>query len=219
MKLSLDQWQEKLLPLMSLMLIGLTAVFFAVGIIQINSFYGLIERAPALDVYTLTKDESGNPLPKGSAGLEYVQWRTISILEGHNLKQRYHQANVFIMSRIWTRFFGFITGMTLALVGAAFVLGKLTEAASRLDLNNAPLKVSLITASPGLVLAALGTVLMVTAMVATSNIYVNDKPVYIELWRSIETPPGRPATWASDIFKPEEAREKALDALKQSGTQ
>jgi hypothetical protein len=47
-----------------------------------------------------------------------------AVLEADALQRRYHQANANMLARVWTRQLGFITGMLLALVGAAFILGR-----------------------------------------------------------------------------------------------
>jgi hypothetical protein len=44
-------------------------------------------------------------------------------LERELIARRYDQVNLTVTTRLWTRLMGFITGMILALVGAAFVLG------------------------------------------------------------------------------------------------
>jgi len=114
--------------------------------------------------------------------LDLARWETLSTLEGYTLERRYHQANVLLMSRIWKKYLGFVTGMILALVGAAFILGKLREPTSTLDAETGIWKFSLTTASPGLLLALLGTILMITTIVTHKKIEVQDKSTYTHLW-------------------------------------
>src|SRR5262249_58461153 len=54
-------------------------------------------------------------------------------LERELVARRYEQGNLSYLNRLWTRFMGFVTGMILALVGAAFVLGKLVTDKSELE--------------------------------------------------------------------------------------
>jgi hypothetical protein len=63
------------------------------------------------------------------------------------------------MSRLWTTYLGFVTGMIFALVGAMFVLGKLESDPSELKTKvGTALDTSFKSASPGLVLAVLGVI-------------------------------------------------------------
>ena len=110
---------------------------------------------------------------------EYIRWKTLLQLEANALQQRYHQAGVLLISRIWTRYLGFVTGMILALVGAAFILGKLRESSSQLGTEGAGWKVSITSASPGLILAVLGTVLMLGTLATRLEMQVNDGPVFL----------------------------------------
>jgi hypothetical protein len=64
--------------------------------------------------------------------------------------------------------------MILALIGATFVLGKLREPESSAAAEGSLWKFSMTTASPGLMLALLGTILMITAMVTNPAIKVNE---------------------------------------------
>jgi hypothetical protein len=92
------------------------------------------------------------------------------------------------MSAIWSKYLGFMTGMTLALVGAAFVLGQLRTPTSELGAKGAPFEVSLRSSSPGLVLAVLGVLLMATTIVTQSVVNSNDSPTY--LGEGVVTPVG-----------------------------
>ncbi|CAN0513621.1 unnamed protein product, partial [Laminaria digitata] len=107
------------------------------------------------------------------------QWKTVATLEKHTLDQRYHQANVLLMSRIWTRYLAFVTGMILCMVGASFILGKLredqTEISGKSDLGEGSLK----TSSPGVLLATLGVILMLTSLLTHHEISVTDGPAYL----------------------------------------
>jgi hypothetical protein len=106
--------------------------------------------------------------------------RLAATLERNTVARRYHQANVTLMARVWTHYLGFVTGMTLALVGAAFVLGRISEESSELQVGagaSTP-SASLRTASPGLVLGAFGVVLMIVTIVTHHEIETKEVPVY-----------------------------------------
>jgi len=183
-------WQKRLLPLMVGLLVTLTAFFFVASLVQLYYLQTRIERAPALDLApaVASLDQIGKDIQSGRIGdqaafrngLELARWKTLSLLEANALERRYHHAGVLLISRIWTRYLGFVTGTILAMVGAAFILGKLQEASSNLGAEGGLWKVSLTTASPGLVLATLGTVLILATLATNMDLQVNDGPVYLQ---------------------------------------
>ena len=182
-------WQKRLLPVMVGLLVTLTAFFFVASFVQLYYLQTRIERAPRLDLgpAMASLDEIAKDVRDGKVGdqlafnnrLEYARWKTLSLLEANALQRRYHHAGVLLISRIWTRYLGFVTGTILAMVGAAFILGKLQEASSNLGAEGGLWKVSLTTASPGLVLATLGTALMLATLATSMDLQVNDGPVYL----------------------------------------
>ncbi|CAN5848114.1 hypothetical protein BH18ACI4_BH18ACI4_17250 [soil metagenome] len=185
------KWQNKLLPFMIIVLSTLTLFFFTASALQIYYLHNRIERSPLLDLNpALGGLETTRPDVSDRERLDMARWKTLSILEGNALQRRYHQANVLLMSRIWTGYLGFVTGMILALVGATFILGKMRESETKLDGGGEAFKFSMTTASPGLVLALLGTILMITTMVSHYDIRVNDGQLYTSGYFS----PGASAT-------------------------
>ncbi len=182
-------WQKRLLPVMVGLLVTLTAFFFVASFVQLYYLQTRIERAPRLDLgpAMASLDEIAKDVRDGKVGdqlafnnrLEYARWKTLALLEANALQRRYHHAGVLLISRIWTRYLGFVTGTILAMVGAAFILGKLQEASSNLGAEGGLWKVSLTTASPGLVLATLGTALMLATLATSMDLLVNDGPVYL----------------------------------------
>lgn len=174
-------WNRLLLPLMIGMLLGLTLFFFAASLFQLYAVQASIADSPRLDLASSLKAMS-LPAQAGSRERQALQrWKTLSLLEEHAVKQRYHQANVLLMARVWVRYLGFVTGMILALVGAVFVLGKLRESRTELSVGAKEKSGSISTQSPGLILVALGTLLMFTTLVTRHEIDVNDGPLYVLL--------------------------------------
>jgi len=121
----------------------------------------------------------GHDSASTAADLGHQRLRTSALLEANVIARRYHQANVLLMSRVWANYLGFVTGMTLALVGAAFILGQLQTATSTLENKTGPAQVSLSTTSPGLALCVLGVILMITTIVSHHDIQTQDVPVYL----------------------------------------
>jgi hypothetical protein len=175
---AMQTWQIRLLPVMIRMLAGLTMFFFLASFGQLFYLHSRIEKAPSLSTTDLV-----GPLSVGrqisGADVDVQRLRTSTLLEANVIARRYHQANVLLMSRVWANYLGFVTGMTLALVGAAFILGQLQTAASELETKSGPAQLTLRTASPGLALSVLGVVLMITTIVTHHDIQTQDVPVYL----------------------------------------
>ncbi|RYZ53443.1 MAG: hypothetical protein EOO14_15520 [Chitinophagaceae bacterium] len=113
------------------------------------------------------------------------------------MEKRFHQISMLLLSRLWVNYIGFITGMILAIVGAAFILGKLRISASELSTKFSGTEVTLKTASPGLLLCVLGCTLMITTLVVRHEIQASHKSVYLHEWETNApdsiTPPPFPA--------------------------
>jgi hypothetical protein len=175
---AVEKWQQRLLPLMIRMLTGLTIFFFLASFGQLFYLHRRIENAPTLSTADLL-GPLGHDLVATTADLGHQRLRTSALLEANVIARRYHQANVLLMSRVWANYLGFVTGMTLALVGAAFILGQLQTATSTLENKTGPAQVSLSTTSPGLALCVLGVILMITTIVSHHDIQTQDVPVYL----------------------------------------
>jgi hypothetical protein len=119
-----------------------------------------------------------------------LRFRAAAEMEVQVVTRRYRQATVLLMSRVWTLYLGFVTGMILALVGAAFILGRLQESASEVSVASPAGTWGLKSASPGIILAVLGTVLMLTTILTNHRIDVTDAAVYLR--DSPSLPPSAP---------------------------
>ena len=172
-------WQTKLLPLMVGMLIFLTGFFCVSNIVQVYTLNSHIRQVvepnldPALNVLEV------NDQTKPSERLDYVHWKTQALLEGYAMRYRYHQASIASMGRVYLIYLGFTTGMILALVGATFILGKLREPKSEVATDSSLLKLSIQSASPGLILATLGTILMLSTILAPASVQVSDGAIFL----------------------------------------
>lgn len=186
---SLEAWQNRLLPFMVWMVGGLTVFFLLATLYQLHTLQGRVEAPPELDLSAALAPLEGSATSP-TERLVFAQWQTLANLEKHALERRYHQANVLLMSRTWTRYLGFMTGMILSLVGSAFILGKLREEVSTLGLENEGIKASLETTSPGLVLCVLGTVLMLAALMTHNDIETQDSPLYTGVQVATGSVPG-----------------------------
>jgi len=163
---------------MQRMVVWLTVFFLVASLGQLFYLHNSIANAPTEDFDAAFE---ANLVPD----LEFEDWieaaklESLLLLEANALERRHHQANVLLMSRVWVRYLGFVTGMTLTMVGAAFVLGKLQESSSDMRASGGGAQMSVKTNSPGIVLAVLGVVLMVTTIVTHHDIEVRDVAVFV----------------------------------------
>jgi uncharacterized membrane protein YidH (DUF202 family) len=169
-------WQYRLLPLMAGMVLLLTLYFVLENMLQIRRVeHFLGDEAPPPNA-AITPPDSGF---RTAASRDAVEFRARAALELRALDHRYHQSNLILMTRTWTRYMAFLTGMVLALIGAAFVLGRIEEPGSKLEAGGEKLRVNLESASPGLFLALFGTVLMGMAILTRVDVTFSDQAVYL----------------------------------------
>lgn len=175
--LRLHRWQLRLLPLIVRALVGITIFFFVVSLVQLAYLHMRIEQNSQVDF--------GEPFklltaaPKEDADRREASALMINAkLEANILERRYHQGQVLLMSRVWTTYLGFITGMALAMLGAAFILGRVQGAASTTKMELGAIKAELATAAPGLVLVFFGVILMIATLVIRHTVTVEDAAIY-----------------------------------------
>lgn len=173
-----EAWQARLLPVMAGMLV-LTALFFAVmSVVELRSLYDRVEQRP-LDLTPAFSAFEQRAAEEVLGDTAYLRFKTLALLEADALHRRYHQANATMLARVWTRQLGFLTGMILALVGAAFVLGRLQETTSTVGIETKVAKASIASASPGLVLATLGALLMAVTLIVPFGVETRDVATYL----------------------------------------
>jgi len=179
-------WQKNLLPHMRRTLTGLTLFFVLASCLQLIYLNRNILNAPKVDTHEALSLLSVGPQSSSQEILAATRLKAVLTLEASALDHQYHQAGVFLMSRIWTTYLGFVTGMILALVGATFILGKLESGISELQ-THAPnvVDLSFKSTSPGLTLAVLGVALMITTIVTHHSIDVKLRAVYLRESQSV----------------------------------
>ncbi|MBI5030230.1 MAG: hypothetical protein HZB51_06870 [Chloroflexi bacterium] len=173
-----NDWQERLLPLMTRILTSLTVFFFVATFIQLGVLYWNILQVPEVE---FSAPGGVEPLGKATNLNEQLTVRKLeysATLEAYSITRRYHQAAIVLASSLWLRYLGFVTGMILALVGASFILGKLQEPLSELTGKWSALDISLKSASPGIILAVLGVILMLATIVDVDKVDVKDGAIY-----------------------------------------
>jgi hypothetical protein len=214
------KWQARLLPFM-IGSVSLLAIFFFVSsFIQLNRFNELTKfrPSPAVETAVARIDEQAEQLPAADRA-ELLRWKIAVILEVDVVRHRYEQVNATMQLRAWTRHMGFITGMMMTFLGAIFIMSKLSEQETRMSGEMSGVKGALATSSPGIVLAVLGTVLMLVTLSANYSFTTTDVPVYVG--RSGAAPDMSSATLppphAIDEDPASEANEKVLFGIQGKG--
>lgn len=174
-----EDWQRLVLPLMGAILVG-AAVFFAVmSVVELRDFYRRVEQQPLALGQSFTDFET-RAGAAATSDVSYLRFKIAALLEADALHRRYHQATATMLARVWTRQLGFLTGMLLAIVGAAFILGRLREDPIRLEGEGGGVKGAIATSSPGLVLSTLGAAIMAITLVVPFEVQTRDVATYLQ---------------------------------------
>jgi hypothetical protein len=166
---------------MAAVLTSVSAVFLVLSLIQTNHVRTQIESGPQLQLPTEVQASCLDSTMAAREQQACVRWKVLVQLEAYTVAHRYHQANSALIVRAWIKYLGFLTGMILAIVGAVFILGKLSEGPTDLSAEATGWKVSVASASPGLILAVLGTALIITTVLVNPPTGVTDLPTYIDV--------------------------------------
>jgi hypothetical protein len=179
-KLQNNKWQKNLLPLIKGMILGLAIFFFLMSLLQLYYLNTKITRKDNAEILKIVQavQETGNISIEEK--IMVARTKTLILLEKESMERRHHQANVSLMSRLWIKYLGFATGMILAFLGALFILGKFEEKTSSLTAKAETSELSLQTASPGIFMTLLGTILMVVTIFVHQDIEVNDGLIYMD---------------------------------------
>jgi hypothetical protein len=176
---SLVRWQNRLLPFMTSFIIGMSAIFFLFSGLHVYQVTRFIQAADGPDTRAQIQNEISRPTGQPVTPDEVME-HSLLLLEADALDKRYHQAGGLLMSRIWSRQLAFITGMVMAFVGAAFILGKLSENVTEVSGGASEWKVAISSASPGIILSFFGTVVIVASLFVRASLDVNDGPAYVQ---------------------------------------
>jgi len=176
------KWQQKLLPWFIIMPTLLMGVFIFLASQQLVKFNHALEtKSDTLLVGDILPNPQSIDFSQGNLDQQtYLQWITLTKLEQESLYRRYNQGGLLLMSRIYTKYLGFFTGMIMAIVGAVFIIGKIREGTSKIEGSaNEMMKFSIVSSSPGIIFGVLGTFLMIATIVTHNKIEIQDRPLYL----------------------------------------
>jgi hypothetical protein len=187
--LKTEEWQYHLLPFMKWFIVALTAAFFAFSAVDLDQVNDFIEAADQDHPHDVSKDKTASNSTMQPASVseippvlmtqeEYFKIRLLG-LETELVDKRFHLESAVLMSRIVVKQLSFITGIVMALLGALFILGKLSELPSKVEGGTAQWHVGINSASPGLILSFFGTVLLVISLSSEINLDTREHAVYV----------------------------------------
>lgn len=195
-------WQRRLIPLM-VGIVVLSAIFFAATSIREFERVHATLSPPKAALAPLMASFDRLPAASFEEGLAIANRKAEIYLETEAMSRRYEQSHAIILARVWTRFMAFTTGTILALIGAAFILGKLRETQTSLSGTGGGAQFALASASPGIVLATLGTILILAAIFSYFEVHTTDVPTYTKSGMTIgsdileSAPPAPPGNASS----------------------
>lgn len=200
-----NSWQKKLLPWLVAMPTLLILLFVYLATVQMQKFNAIIDQKTESVIEPLEPNPADSVLYKQLSGnMDYIRWMSLARMEEKSLDRRYSQGGLLLVSRIFTKYLGFFTGMILAMVGSIFIIGKLQEKTTEIEgeVGNG-IKGKLASSSPGIIFGVLGTVLMLSTILQHSEIAVTDKPLFLNspniYLNAAAGNPATPANSADDV--------------------
>jgi len=133
--------------------------------------------APEKEVFTIEQQMSAR------------KFEILASMEAYVVERRYYQSAMATMSLLWIRYLGFVTGMILALVGAIFILARLQESRSEIKAKWNAANFLLRSASPGIVLVVLGTILMYATIIDRDTVETFESRIYLTDSSTLMTTP------------------------------
>ena len=107
--------------------------------------------------------------------IKYFEIQTRAMLELDVISLRHNQVSAALRTRTWMRFMSLMCGSILIVIGSVFILGNVSSKnAATGEFIFGPIKGSLKTWSPGLIIIAIGAILVTVPNVASQQIESND---------------------------------------------
>jgi cytochrome bd-type quinol oxidase subunit 2 len=167
----IDRWQHKLLPFMQITIVVLVIFYIIASYFQYRQFNDRI----LSESFSINKQLDILRTTNGNVNPLLIK----AYLEAYIVQSRQRNLELFLNSRTWIKYLGFITGMILCVVGAIFILGKLTDQkTTQASGEGNQFKFSFASNSPGIILSFLGTILIMTTILTNQEIEKRDSFVY-----------------------------------------
>ena len=160
-----------------------SAFFVSLSYLQLNEILQDIKNKPQLFSGQLLADVAPND--KSFSPDAFIARAKVA-LEIDVMAHRAQRSSALLSTRTWLRFMSLIYGAILTVIGAAFVLGRVRSSKIETTAEYGDFKASVISSSPGLILAFLGCVLIVVPNVSQQTISIDDTSSFIEKSPPIE---------------------------------
>ncbi len=165
---------------MQLAIVVLAVFYLGATMYQFTVMSGKIERPVSTDLEKYLGDYTMQKALVDSVPYADKQLITQAIFEAYTVQARQQNMEVLLMSRTWIKYLGFITGMILCIVGCVFILGKLNDEQEHGGEGEvASIKLSIKSHSPGIMMAFLGTILILATIVTQQQIEKADANTYL----------------------------------------
>jgi hypothetical protein len=169
------QWQARLLPFVVRLTVAFVCFFMLASAVQLFLLYQALINGPTMDIAAFAPP----PASQDNGDMMERHRQSLVQLEALALYKRHHQAAVLLMSRVWLRYLAFAVGMTLCILGAAFILSRLRTDVAAISGEATGAKVSVSTASPGLLLVLIGAGLVCLAVLSNPAVTLTDGRAFV----------------------------------------
>jgi hypothetical protein len=167
--------------------VALTIVALGVSIYQMVNVGSQLSQGQKLDMqpsFTFkmeTPKDVENFQNQIDSGAMLNQWMALVTLEAYATESRHRQANVLLLTRVWLRLLSMTAGLILCTAGSLFILGRLKEPDFTASSTGGPngFGLNLSSASPGLVFAVLGSILIVIPLLSNPPVDLKDSRAFM----------------------------------------
>lgn len=179
-----EDCRDRLVPFIKAVLIGLCIAFIVSSSIQLFMINKQIFEFEEYKINPVMERLYSQSPSEGK-----LRWWAVSELEVYAINQRYHQAHVLLMSRIWIQYLSFFMGIIMITIGAVFVFGKVRDLESSIDVENKWFgRLLFRSTSPGLFVTLFGVLLIIFSFAYQRNIEVVDRSVYLNSYNLMGQP-------------------------------
>jgi len=176
---STEPFLSRLQPVMIAIPVLLIGIFTVVSYLQVSDLNERITSSETMDLHSLWQKQPEDSVLTGANYMNLQRWRALTAMENMAMTKRYQQGGLLIITRIFTKYLGFLTGMIMAIAGAVFIIGRIKEDQSDLAIGSGDKTASLKSSSPGIIFGVLGTALMGMTIMQHTDIGIIDRPLYL----------------------------------------
>lgn len=128
-----------------------------------------------------TKEDADYLQGQFDSGAVINHWMTLATLEAYSIEGRHRQANMLLLTRVWLRLLSMAAGIILCTAGSLFILGKLREpdTTASAESESGGVKMSFASASPGIVFALLGFLLIIAPLLSNPPVDLKDSRAFM----------------------------------------